>query len=173
MNKFLILASFLGYSTSVHCQTTQNCDQLKAEVVKLREENNYLKTSLKINEPIKDIESDKITFKLLKVEGDTKSQTITATLTLKTSAANWYIMSSVQSIIDIDGNEYKLKSYQIGASNYFNKVELNTDVPIKCSFTFSGVLPAVKVIKLFKFAYIHAYGEPFAVEFRDLSVSWK
>lgn len=131
-----------------------------------------MKNALKIGKPIKEVNSDNIDFKLLKFEGNSKSQTITATLTLKTSAANWYIMSSVKSVIDIDGNEYKLKSYTVGASSY-QKIDFNTDVPIKCTYTFDGVSPAVKVIKLFKFDYTHRLGEKYFVEFRDLSVDWK
>lgn len=47
-----------------------------------------------------------------------------------TSAANWYINSDVRSIIDIDGNEYRLKSFTNGASDYLTAIQLNTDVPI-------------------------------------------
>lgn len=173
MTKLFLTVFFLKVSLFSYSQATQNCDQLKSEIATLREENNYLRTSLKLNEALKEIKSDNIIFKLLKLEGDAKAQTVTAILTLRTSAANWYIMSSVKSIIDIEGNEYKLKAYQIGASDYFNKVELNTDVPIKCSFTFDGVLSSVKVIKLFKFAYAHEYGQLYAVDFRDLSITWK
>jgi len=153
-------------------QSTQPCDQIKAELIKIKAENESLKNSLKIGKAISEINSDKIDFKLLKVDGDSKNQTITATLTLKTSAANWYIMSHVRSIIDIDGNEYKLKSQTIGADT-FRKIELNTEVPIKCTFTFGGILPDVKIIRLFKFDYTHGLGEKYFVEFRDLTVDWK
>lgn len=153
-------------------QSIQSCDQLRAELTKIKAENESLKNSLKIGKAISEINSDKIDFKLLKIEGDSKSQSITATLTLKTSAANWYIMSRVTSIIDIDGNEFKLKSHTIGADNQ-SKIELITDVPIKCTYTFGGILPEVKVIKLFKFNYTHKLGEKHSVEFRDLSVDWK
>jgi len=153
-------------------QSVQNCEQTKAELIKIKAENEYLKNSLKIGKAIFEINSDNIDFKLLKIEGDSKNQTVTATLTLKTSAANWYIMSHVKSIIDLDGNEYKLKSHTIGADN-FSKVDLNTDVPIKCTYTFGGILPEVKVIKFFKFDYTHKFGEKYSVEFRDLSVGWK
>lgn len=153
-------------------QSTQSCDQIKSELLKVKAENESLKNSLKIGKAISEINSDNIDFKLLKMEGDSKNQTITATLTLKSSAANWYINSNVKSIIDVDGNEYKLKSYTIGAKDY-GKIELNTDVPIKCTFTFGGILPSVKIIKLFKFDYSHKFGEDYFVEFRDLSINWK
>lgn len=172
MKKLIIIILICSFKTLSIAQTVQNCDQLKKELLKTQDENKYLKNSLKINEPIKEITSDKINFKLIKVEGNSKTQTITMTVVLKTNAANWYIMSSVNSIIDIDGNEYKLKSYTVGASD-FRSINLNTDVPIKCTYTFGGVLPAVKIIKLFNFEYTHSAGEPYSAEFRDLTVDWK
>jgi hypothetical protein len=169
----VIIAAFLCFlALEGQSQSTQNCDQVKTELTKAREENEYLRNSLEIGKPVKEVNSDNIDFKLLKVEGNSKSQTITATLTLKTSAANWYIMSAVKSIIDVDGNEYKLKSHMIGADNS-RQIEFNTDVPIKCTYTFEGILPSVKMIKLFKFDYTHKFGEKHFVEFRDLSVDWK
>lgn len=154
-------------------QATPDCKQIKAELEKVKAENEYLKNSLKISKPLNAVTSDKIEFKLLKAEGNTKSQTITFTFVLTTSAANWYINSNVRSIIDIDGNEYRLKSYTLGAYNYGSSINLTTDVPIKCTYTFQGVLPAVKMIKLFKYDYSHSAGEPYSVEFRDIPVEWK
>lgn len=154
-------------------QPTPDCNQIKTELEKVKAENEYLKNSLKIGKPMNVITSDKIEFKLLKAEGNSKTQTVTFTFVLTTSAANWYINSRVQSIIDIDGNEYKLKSFTNGASNWDKSIDLVTDVPKKCTYTFEGILPAVKMIKLFKYDYTHAYGEPFAVEFRDIPLEWK
>ncbi|WP_127125917.1 hypothetical protein [Pseudoflavitalea rhizosphaerae] len=154
-------------------QTTPDCKQIKAELDKVKAENEYLKNSLKIGKPVNSITSDKIEFKLLKAEGNSKSQTITFSFVLTTSAANWYINSSVKSIIDIDGNEYKLKSFTNGASDWDRSIDLITDVPIKTTYTFAGVLPAVKMIKLFKYDYSHEWGEPHAVEFRDIPIDWK
>jgi hypothetical protein len=169
----IFIAALISFSAlKGFSQSAQNCDQIKTELIKAKEENEYLRNALKIGKPIKEVNSDNIDFKLLKVEGNSKSQTITATLTLKTSAANWYIMSSVKSIIDIDGNEYKLKSHTIGAGSS-RQIEFNTDVPIKCTYTFEGILPSVKMIKLFNFDYTHKSGEKYFVEFRDLSVDWK
>jgi hypothetical protein len=126
-----------------------------------------------INQLIEITTSDNIEFKLTKAEGNSKAQTIKITMVLTTSAANWYIMSAVKSIIDPEGNEYKLKSFTNGASDYLRNVDLMTGVPIKCTYTFGGVLPDVKRIKLFSYSYTHSWGEPFAVEFRDIPVDWK
>ncbi|SHM69880.1 hypothetical protein [Chitinophaga sp. CF418] len=123
-------------------------------------------------QPIQITTSDNIEFKLTKAEGNSKAQTIKLTILLTTSAANWYIMSAVRSIIDPEGNEYTLKSFTNGASNYSRSIDLNTGVPIKCTYTFGGVLPDVKRIKLFSYSYTHSWGEPFAVEFRDIPVDW-
>ncbi|SEM00617.1 hypothetical protein SAMN04488505_103113 [Chitinophaga rupis] len=125
------------------------------------------------NEPIQTTTSDNIEFKLMKAEGNSKAQSIKLTMVLTTSAANWYIMSAVKSIIDPEGNEYRLKSFTIGASDYITSIDLKTGVPIKCTYTFGGVLPDVKKIKLFNYSYTHSWGEPFAVEFRDIPVDWK
>jgi hypothetical protein len=124
-------------------------------------------------EPMQVANSDNIEFKLMKAVGSSKAQSVTITMILTTSAANWYIMSYVKSIIDPDGNEYKVKSFTIGASNYFPRVVLTTGVPMKCTYTFGGVLPDVKVIKLFTYSYMHSGGEPFSVEFRDIPIDWR
>ncbi len=128
---------------------------------------------LKSGSSIQIITSDHIEFKLLSVIGIAKTQSVTFTMILTTSAANWYINSRVKSIIDTEGNEYRLKSFTIGASDYISTVDLITDVPIKCTYTFGGVLSDVKTIKLFKYDYSHSAGEPFAAEFRDIPVDWK
>lgn len=125
------------------------------------------------NHPIQSTFSDNIEFKLLKAVGNAHAQTITITMTLTTTAANWYINSSVRSIIDPEGNEYKLKSYTLGATNYGSSIDLTTNVPIRCTYTFGGVLPDVKSIKLFDYKYTHSWGEPFSVEFRDVPVEWR
>lgn len=172
MKAFFFLTMMLCTLLS-RAQTTPDCDKVKAELDKVKTENEYLKNSLKIGKPMNTITSDKIEFKLLKAEGNSKSQTVTFTFVLTTSAANWYINSAVKSIIDIDGNEYKLKSFTNGASDWDKSIDLITDVPIKTTYTFGGILPAVKMIKLFKYNYSHQWGEPHAVEFRDIPIDWK
>jgi hypothetical protein len=137
--------------------------------VKKKEDNS---PPVKSNSPIQVITSDKIEFKLLSVTGNSKTQSVTFMLILTTSAANWYISSNVRSIIDNEGNEYILKSFTNGASDYLHSIDLITGVPIKCTYTFGGVLPDVKTVKLFKYDYLHSAGERFAVEFRDIPVNW-
>jgi hypothetical protein len=155
--------------------TLSNKQQEDISQVELRPQTNDSShfISSKSTKPIQIATADNIEFKLIKVTGNSKAQSITCTMVLTTSAANWYIMSHVKSIIDGEGNEYKLKSFTIGASDYFPKVDLITGIPIKCTYTFGGVLPDVKAIKLFKYDYTHSAGEPFAVEFRDIPVDWQ
>ncbi|MBO9633194.1 MAG: hypothetical protein J7578_08745 [Chitinophagaceae bacterium] len=172
MKAYLFISMMLCAQLSLG-QATPDCKQVKAELEKVKAENEYLKNSLKIGKPMNSITSDNIEFKLLKAEGNAKSQTVTFTFVLTTSAANWYINSSVRSIIDIDGNEYKLKSFTNGASDWDQSIDLNTDVPIKATYTFGGILPSVKMIKLFKYEYTHSAGEPYSVEFRDIPLDWK
>lgn len=173
MFKRLSLFSILILGITTTSLAQQDCQEIKAALEKTKAENEYLKNSLKIGKAINEVTTDNILFKLTKVEGDSKNQTVTCTIVLTTSAANWYINSNVRSIIDIDGNEYRLKSFTNGASNYLTAIQLNTDVPIKCTYTFKGVLPAVKMIKLFKFGYSHSAGEPYFVDFKDISIDWK
>ncbi|MDF2515230.1 MAG: hypothetical protein K0R59_526 [Sphingobacterium sp.] len=173
MLKRLTLLSILSLGILVNSFAQQDCQEIKVALEKTKAENEYLKNSLKIGKALKEFNTDHILFKLTKVEGDSKAQTVTCTIVLTTSAANWYINSDVRSIIDIDGNEYRLKSFTNGASDYLTAIQLNTDVPIKCTYTFEGILPAVKMIKLFKFGYSHSLGEPYFVDFKDLSIDWK
>jgi hypothetical protein len=123
--------------------------------------------------PIQTAYSDNIEFKLMKAIGNSKTQTVTITIVLITNVANWHIWSDVHSIIDPEGNEYKTKSFTNGASAYDSKINLNTGVPIKCTYTFGGILPNVKNIALFKFEYGHGMlDDPTSVEFRDISIDW-
>jgi hypothetical protein len=123
--------------------------------------------------PLERAEADDIEFRLMRAEGSIRAQTIKMTVVLITTAADWSIRETIQSIIDDQGNEYPLKSFTNGASVYDNKIILNTGVPIRCTFTFGGVLPAVGMIKLFKFPYWGKGIQEIYVEFRDIPVQWK
>ena len=89
--------------------------------------------------PLETIFSDNIEFTLLSAVGSAGAQTITMTVLLKTSAANWQIGSHVESIIDTEGNEYKLITYALGASTHGQQIKLTTGVSIKCTYTFGGI----------------------------------
>lgn len=124
--------------------------------------------------PLQTAEAEDIEFRLVSAEGSARAQTIRMTLVLTNHAANRFIWSAVESISDADGNEYPLKSFTNGASSYDIHIPLDTEAPRKCTFTFGGVLPSVKMIRMFKFRYRHkSLDDPNAVEFRDLPIHWR
>jgi hypothetical protein len=123
--------------------------------------------------PLERAMADDIEFRLMRAEGSIRAQTIKMTVVLVTTAADWSIREMVQSIMDDQGNEYTLKSFTIGASPYDTKVTLDTGVPIRCTFTFGGVLPVVSMIKLFKIPYWGKGSQETYVEFRDIPIQWK
>ena len=123
--------------------------------------------------PLERAEADDIEFRLMRAEGNIRAQTIKMTVVLITTAADWSIREHIQSIIDDQGNEYPLKSFTNGASPYDTKIVLNTGVPIRCTFTFGGVLPTVGTIKLFKIPYWGKAVQETYVGFRDIPVQWK
>jgi len=69
-----VLVMAFGSPVLTYSQNSPPCDQVKAELAKIKEENAYLRNSLKINEPVKQINEDNIDFKLLNVQGSSKSQ---------------------------------------------------------------------------------------------------
>ncbi|HUB61145.1 MAG TPA: hypothetical protein VL978_10605 [Puia sp.] len=125
--------------------------------------------------PLERAEADDIEFRLMRAEGSIRAQTIKMTVVLITTAADWAIRQDIQSIIDDQGNEYQLKSFKDGASDLDPRIALNTGVPIRCTYTFGGVLPSVATIKLFKFQYWDKStpGKVDWVEFRDIPVRWQ
>ena len=125
-------------------------------------------------EPLQVATADDIVFKLVRAVGSVRAQMVTLTLTLTTSAANSTMSSAVHSVFDGEGNEYRLKSFLIGAENLIPTINLTTGVPIKCTYSFGGVLPAVKALKLFSFIYYKTgAGRPSSLEFRDIPIDWK
>ena len=128
----------------------------------------------RVASPLQVTSAEDIQFKLVSAEGFTRAQTIRMTVVLINSAANRHVWSDVHSIVDPDGNVYELKSFTCGGSTVDERIVLDTDVPMRCTYTFGGVLPSVRMIKLFKFEYRHkSLDDPNAVEFRDIPIDWK
>jgi len=123
--------------------------------------------------PLEILYADNTEFALLSAVGSVGAQTIKMTMVLKTSAANWQIAEEVQSIIDDEGNEYRMRSYMNGATGSNPFIQLTTEVPIKCTYTFEGVLPGIRAIKLFKFLYFGRHSSLSEVEFRDIPITWR
>lgn len=181
--KNLILATILFVSTLSNGQTktasTPNlCDDLKKE-------NEALKKSLNINQPISTVTDNEIEFKITKVKGDIKSQMVTIEFLLTNKIKNRQVglSKSTMKIVSIEGDVLKLEKYtipEIQSYDYNNlHIELNTDVPIKCSFTFGTLLPSNQYIKLLNIPYlVFNYSgteetNKGALEFKDLKIDWK
>lgn len=129
---------------------------------------------IRVPVPLQTAYGEDVEFRLSSAEGNKLTQSVKMTVVLTNRAANRLIWSAVESISDPEGNEYLLKSFTNGASASDNHIPLDTDVPRKCTYTFGGILPTVKMVKLFKFRYRHkSLDDPNAVEFKDIPIDWK
>lgn len=118
-----------------------------------------------------------IVFKLVSAVGDKKNQTVTITLSFTNKVANKaQFNTNVRSCTSTDGDEFVLKSGMVGTQG--GSVTLFTDAPLKGTYTFSGILPKVTVIKLMAVPYTYTNQatsryEQGQVEFRNIVVIWK
>lgn len=155
---------------------SSNCDDIKKE-------NEYLKKTLNLNKPIKEVKSEDLIFSITKIEGNSKMQTLTIELLVTSKGRNLENFTSrVKSIIDINGTEYTLDNAYIGTEDtkYFAYTNLFRDTPLKCKYIFKGIQPEVKVIKMFNYPFeYHILGTNSfdrvkeKVEFKDLNIAWK
>jgi hypothetical protein len=150
---------------NIHVTNAQStCDALKKE-------NEYLKKTLQINTPTKTVSAVSIDFNVIKVEGNTKDQTVTLVMTFVNHNANEEIQYYEAKAIDIEGNEYKDSNRSIG--NEQSRNTLYTDTPIKSTITFSKVLPSVKMLKLVPIHFLYNKPLDVKIEFKDLPITWK
>jgi hypothetical protein len=150
-----------------------NCNTLKLENQKIKQENDYLKQTLGMMEPIQNIVQNGVELKITKVDGSIKEQTLTVTLLLTNHKANdeFQFEAAVQAI-DIQGNEYKTSEISIGNSGVRNK--LFTDVPIVVKVKFSNVLPITRMFKILNLvSYQVGIFDASNFEYRDLEIHWK
>jgi hypothetical protein len=179
MKKLLYTGTLLIITMFSSAQSkNSSCEQIKIENKLLKEEIFSLKNTLKISEAIKEVTSDNINYKLVSVEGFSKSQTVAFTFLIKSSLANWEIFNTMLPIIDVDGNQYNFKGCSIGGKviqGFGNgaNIPLFTDVPIKCVFLYEKILPTVKIIKTLNFSRYTTGTNKEIVEFRDLTINWK
>lgn len=149
----------------------------------VRKENEYLRKALLLKAPVKEIKSEDLTFVITKVEGNSKAQTVTIELTVTNKGRNLETFTSrVKSIIDITGTEYLLSNAYIGAQDarFFAHADLLRDTPLKCKYTFKGIQPEIKIIKMFRYPFeYHLPGTNSfdrvkeSLEFTDLNIVWK
>lgn len=155
-------------------QTNDPCEALKKE-------NESLKKSLNINEPIVTETFGDIEFKIIKVQGDKKTQMVTIDILMTNNIQNREVKINKNFLktVTIEGDVFNVGSSIVGGVSYATNVYLNTGVPIKSSFSFGTMLPSNEYIKLFNFAFTILHPQDFyqskdwAVEFKDLKIEWK
>lgn len=178
-----ILTGLLFITTTVIAQTKTTSPVNPCE--ELKKENEALKKSLNINEPITILTDNDIEFKITKVKGDIKTQMVTIELLLTNKIKNREIgvTKGAMKIVSVEGDVLTVEKYLIPEQQAYDMnnlhVFLNTDIPIKCSFTFGALLSSNKFIKLFNLPYVTFKGNAYEQEnagineFKDLKIDWK
>ncbi len=174
--KFLSAISIasLGYSQT-NCESIKKENEtLQSTIKTLSSENEYLKKVLDINKPILDTEKENSSFKITKAIGNKAEKSIAITFLVEAKDENKKMSIDDISIIDIEGNEYKV--------NYFKSSEpypdLALNVPIKLTFSFKDIQDEPLFIKLFRFKTNskteknRIEGIRSNIELRDIKILW-
>lgn len=178
MKKILFLSG-ISFATLAYSQT--NCEYLKKEnetfqstIKTLSSENEYLKKVLDINKSILATEKENSSFKVTKVVGNKADKSITISFLVEAKDENKKMTITDISIIDIEGNEYKLDYFK--SSSPHPELALNT--PVKLNFSFKDIQDEPLFIKLFRFK---TNSQPERnlfestrsnIELRDIKVFW-
>lgn len=185
MKKTLIIFSFIS-SGFLLSQT--NCEDLKAKVSNLeteintvKTENNYLKKVLEINNPVKEIDKEKTSFKILNLVGDKTKKTISLTMLLESKDENTNISIQELSLIDLEGNEYTVKKFEkIEGLMAGTFATLTLNVPKKITPVFVDVESLTQIAKLLRIKIYSTkesekdkFAKTLILEFRDLKVNWQ
>lgn len=178
MKKILLLFLISIYSFSY---SQANCETLKKEnetlqstVKTLNSENEYLKKVLDINKPILETEKENSSIKITKVIGNKKEKSIAVTFLIEAKDENKKMTIEDISIVDIEGNEYKIDLYK--SSKPYPDLALN--VPVKSTFSFKDIQGEPLFIKIFRFKTIsqperNTFEKARSnLEFRDIKVFW-
>lgn len=163
-SSFRTIACMIMLLTFHVVNAQSGCDDVKKE-------NEYLKKTLQINTPIKTVSAVNIDFNVIRVEGNSKDQTVTLVMTFVNRNANERLQYYDTRAIDVEGNEYAGSNHSIGSAGTSNT--LYTDTPVKSTITFPKVLPAVKVIKLVHIHFLYNKPLDVEIEFKDLPITWK
>lgn len=147
---------------------------LKQDIDAVRTENVYLKTTLNINEAILEQEQNNSLYKITKVVGNKAEKTVLISFLVESKDVNKELYISDLSIIDLEGNEYKVDLFK--SSSPFPKLVLN--VPMKLNFSFKNIENESQFLKLFRFqTKSKKQGEREELinnfEFKDLKVNWE
>lgn len=160
MKRIAFAVSMLCIAQSMLGQSA-NCDEIKKE-------NESLKKALNILAPIKTATSKKMDFALTKCEGNIKEQTVTVTLVVTNHGPNTDYSLTKSIGVDLEANEYKTYGIKIGSGGSSGKVF--TDVPLKITFQYEKVLPAIKLMKLIA---IDPGGSDPGFEYKDIPITWQ
>ncbi|WCM42990.1 transposase [Flavobacterium sp. CBA20B-1] len=171
MKKCLLLITlFLGLN--IYAQ--KECDAFKLENATLTTENQYIKKILDINKPIVEVEKDNLLFQITDIKGNAKDKNIQITFLVATKTEYLSLYLKDFSIIDLEGNEYKVDFIKSSSAN----TELSQNVPLKLTFSFNDIKNKPLFLKLLKFKAV-SKTKKYAVngfnsnfEFRDLKVRW-
>jgi hypothetical protein len=181
-NKTILIATLMLALTTLNAQTKTSTTKPTAVINQcneLKSENEFLKKTLKINEPIKTYSDNDIEIKLISAKGNLKTQKIKIEylITNKIQIRNIKMDAFREQIVSMSGELIPLAN---GYTIY--ETELNTDVPIKTSLELGPILPENTIIKFISMKYLLpkqgmtyiGNWEPTGVaEFKDIPVIWK
>lgn len=178
MKKILLLTA-ISFASLAYSQS--NCEALKKENETLQlmnktlaSENEYLKKVLDINKPILETEKENSSIKITKTAGNKTEKSIAITFLVEAKDENKKMTIEDISIVDIEGNEYKIDFYK--SSNPYPGLALN--VPVKLTFSFKDIQGEPLFIKIFRF---RTTSQPERntfektksnLEFRDIKILW-
>ena len=120
------------------------------------------------------MEKENSSFKITKIVGNKAERTIAITFLVEAKDENKKMSIDNVSIVDIEGNEYKIDLYK--SSRPYPELALN--VPIKLTFSFKDIQGEPLFIKLFRLRTISQPERNLFesiranIEFRDLKVFW-
>ena len=159
--------------------TINQCDELKKE-------NDFLKKSLTLNEPILLVTSEDLEFKIVKITGDKKTQIVTIEVLATNKIQNRKIGFQLNSIkiVTLSGEIFTPTQYSIPKneniySSDYSELTLSTDVSIKSTYSFGTFLPTTEYIKLFNLGIKIFNAQDYhkdlnlVYEFKDLKIAWK
>lgn len=180
--KTILAVCILSIGTlTAQTKPTAKSNQASDPCEALKRENESLKKSLNINEPIATETYGDIEFKIVKVRGDKKTQIVTIDIVMTNNIQNREVKINKNfiKIVTVDGDVFQLGGSIVAGASYSTNAYLNTGVPIKSSFSFGTMLPSNEYIKLFNFAFTILHPQDFyqskdgAIEFKDLKIEWK
>ena len=197
--KLFILFSVLFCGTLSYTQT--NCNNLKKEILSVREElvtsknensslkaqkvalekeRDYLRKVLEVNKPIKEVEADGVNIKITNVDGILKESAIYVTFLLEAKISDRTFYVTDADIVDLEGNTIKSDYDKL----YDIQKELTLDVPTKMKMAFTyksgfenGAPSSIKLVRIRADNSDKSYSLEgqfrSKIDFRDLDVNWR